>query len=226
MFERTMIITSGIVALIALAFTAIFGALDTPITGTLWDALLVPAALIAGIAALAGMIELVHVVLRRADPVWASGGAIAIDDHNRLTLTSKRLFRPEAPVEHVNLDEVVAATWDIDMFDRHAEFTIQLWDRDPQLTLHVFGLMPAAGIKPLTEIPIAVLKGSPAATTRLQLYLEQRIEAGTLECNFDLHDFEPIPQQRPPIAPGVSIEPNGRTFTYRNPDSNPPRESS
>lgn len=225
MIERTMIVTAGIVALVALVIVAVHGALETPITGTSWDALLVPVILMAGVAVFAGVIELVQIVLRRSDPVWASGGAISIDDQNRLTLTSKRLFRPEAPVDYVNLDEVVAATWDIDMFDRHAGLTVQLWDRDPQLTLHVFGIMSAAGIEPLTRIPLSVLEGSPAATTRLQLYLEQRIEAGTLDCNFTPHDFEPIPQRRPPIAPGVSIEPDGRTFTYRRPDSDPHLET-
>lgn len=216
MIER-MILTISVVALAVLTAA---GAMFAPITGTPWlDALLVPGCCIAFVLTLGGLLAIGLTIMRRVDPVWAAGGAIAIDDHYQLTLSRKRFLRAAAPSGVVSLDEVTAATWYTDLFDRSGTSSIELWDHDPQLVFGILGLTPKSGSTPLVSISTEILDGSPTATARLQHYLEHRIEAGTLDCNFSLHDFQPIPELQPPLDHGITFGSDGREIYYRTPDA-------
>lgn len=215
MIER-MVLVMGIAMLAALAAA---GAIFAPLTGTQWlDALLVPSILLASAVALGGLIALAGTIMQRADPVWAAGGAVAVDDGHNLTLSTKRFLRASEPTATVCLDQVTVATWYISPFSRSGTLSIQLWDHDPEITFGIFGLMPQSRTEPLAEISTRILDASPTATARLQHYLEQRIDAGTLECNFTPHDFEPIPELRPPLEPGITFSADGREIRYRKPD--------
>lgn len=215
MIER-MVLIMGITMLAALAA---LGAIFAPLTGTRWlDALLVPGILLTAAAVLGGLIALTITIMQRADPVWAAGGAIAVDDDHNLTLSTKRFLRAGEPTSTVSLDQVTAATWYVSPFSRSGTLSIQLWDRDPEITFGIFGLAPQSDAEPLAEISTSVLDASPTATARLQHYLAQRIDAGTLDCNFTPHDFEPIPELRPPLEPGITFSADGREIRYRKPD--------
>lgn len=156
--------------------------------------------------------------MQRADPIWAAGGAVTVDDDHNLTLSTKRFLRAPEPTATVRLDQVTVATWYISPFSRSGTLSIQLWDHDPEITFGIFGLMPQSGTEPLADISTRILDASPTAAARLQHYLEQRIDAGTLECNFTPHDFEPIPELRPPLEPGITFSADGREIRYRKPD--------
>ena len=215
MIER-MVLVMGIAMLATLAAT---GAIFAPLTGTPWlDALLAPGIVIAATAALGALIALAGAIMQRADPIWAAGGAVTVDDDHNLTLSTKRFLRAPEPTATVRLDQVTVATWYISPFSRSGTLSIQLWDHDPEITFGIFGLMPQSGTEPLADISTRILDASPTATARLQHYLEQRIDAGTLECNFTPHDFEPIPELRPPLEPGLTFSADGREIRYRKPD--------
>ena len=215
MIER-MVLVMGIAMLATLAAT---GAIFAPLTGTPWlDALLAPGIVIAATAALGALIALAGAIMQRADPIWAAGGAVTVDDDHNLTLSTKRFLRAPEPTATVRLDQVTVATWYISPFSRSGTLSIQLWDHDPEITFGIFGLMPQSGTEPLADISTRILDASPTATARLQHYLEQRIDAGTLECNFTPHDFEPIPELRPPLEPGITFSADGREIRYRKPD--------
>lgn len=215
MIER-MVLVMGIAMLAAFAAA---GAIFAPLTGTPWlDALLAPGIVIAAAAALGALIALAGAIMQRADPIWAAGGAVTVDDDHNLTLSTKRFLRAPEPIATVRLDQVTDATWYMSPFSRSGTLSIQLWDHDPEITFGIFGLMPQSGTEPLAEISTRILDASPTATARLQHYLEQRIDAGTLECNFTPHDFEPIPELRPPLEPGITFSADGREIRYRKPD--------
>lgn len=215
MIER-MVLVMGIAMLATLAAT---GAIFAPLTGTPWlDALLAPGIVIAATAALGALIALAGAIMQRADPIWAAGGAVTVDDDHNLTLSTKRFLRAPEPTATVRLDQVTVATWYISPFSRSGTLSIQLWDHDPEITFGIFGLMPQSGTEPLADISTRILDASPTAAARLQHYLEQRIYAGTLECNFTPHDFEPIPELRPPLEPGITFSADGREIRYRKPD--------
>ncbi|KXZ58723.1 hypothetical protein Mlaev_02426 [Microbacterium laevaniformans] len=215
MIER-MVLVMGIAMLATLAAT---GAIFAPLTGTPWlDALLAPGIVIAATAALGALIALAGAIMQRADPIWAAGGAVTVDDDHNLTLSTKRFLRAPEPTATVRLDQVTVATWYISPFSRSGTLSIQLWDHDPEITFGIFGLMPQSGTEPLADISTRILDASPTAAARLQHYLEQRIDAGTLECNFTPHDFEPIPELRPPLEPGITFSADGREIRYRKPD--------
>lgn len=215
MIER-MVLVMGIAMLATLAAT---GAIFAPLTGTPWlDALLAPGIVIAATAALGALIALAGAIMQRADPIWAAGGAVTVDDDHNLTLSTKRFLRAPEPTATVRLDQVTVATWYISPFSRSGTLSIQLWDHDPEITFGIFGLMPQSGTEPLADISTRILDASPTAAARLQDYLEQRIDAGTLECNFTPHDFEPIPELRPPLEPGITFSADGREIRYRKPD--------
>lgn len=215
MIER-MVLVMGIAMLATLAAT---GAIFAPLTGTPWlDALLAPGIVIAATAALGALIALAGAIMQRADPIWAAGGAVTVDDDHNLTLSTKRFLRAPEPTATVRLDQVTVATWYISPFSRSETLSIQLWDHDPEITFGIFGLMPQSGTEPLADISTRILDASPTAAARLQHYLEQRIDAGTLECNFTPHDFEPIPELRPPLEPGITFSADGREIRYRKPD--------
>ena len=215
MIER-MVLVMGIAMLATLAAT---GAIFAPLTGTPWlDALLAPGIVIAATAALGALISLAGAIMQRADPIWAAGGAVTVDDDHNLTLSTKRFLRTPEPAATVRLDQVTVATWYISPFSRSGTLSIQLWDHDPEITFGIFGLMPQSGTEPLADISTRILDASPTAAARLQHYLEQRIDAGTLECNFTPHDFEPIPELRPPLEPGITFSADGREIRYCKPD--------
>lgn len=215
MIER-MILAIGIVSLAALAAA---GAVLAPLTGAQWlDALLIPGLVLASAAALGGLIEITVTIMKRADPIWAAGGAITLDDDHNLTLSTKHFLRAAVPSTTVRLAQVSVATWHISPFSRSGTLSIQLWDHNPEITFGIFGLSPQSGSEPLAEISTSILAASPTATARLQHYLEQRIAAGTLECNFTPHDFEPIPELLPPLEPGITFSADGREIRYRKPD--------
>lgn len=215
MIER-MVLVMGIAMLATLAAT---GAIFAPLTGTPWlDALLAPGIVIAATAALGALIALAGAIMQRADPIWAAGGAVTVDDDHNLTLSTKRFLRAPEPTATVRLDQVTVATWYISPFSRSGTLSIQLWDHDLEITFGIFGLMPQSGTEPLADISTRILDASPTAAARLQHYLEQRIDAGTLECNFTPHDFEPIPELRPPLEPGITFSADGREIRYRKPD--------
>ncbi len=215
MIER-MVLVMGIAMLATLAAT---GAIFAPLTGTPWlDALLAPGIVIAATAALGALISLAGAIMQRADPIWAAGGAVTVDDDHNLTLSTKRFLRAPEPTATVRLDQVTVATWYISPFSRSGTLSIQLWNHDPEITFGIFGLMPQSGTEPLADISTRILDASPTAAARLQHYLEQRIDAGTLECNFTPHDFEPIPELRPPLEPGITFSADGREIRYRKPD--------
>lgn len=215
MIER-MVLVMGIAMLATLAAT---GAIFAPLTGTPWlDALLAPGIVIAATAALGALIALAGAIMQRADPIWAAGGAVTVDDDHNLTLSTKRFLRAPEPTATVRLDQVTVATWFISPFSRSGTLSIQLWDHDPEITFGIFGLMPQSGTEPLADISTRILDASPTAAARLQHYLEQRIDAGTLECNFTPHDFEPIPELRPPLEPGITFSADGHEIRYRKPD--------
>lgn len=215
MIERIVLI----MGITMLATLAAVGAVFAPLTGTRWlDAFLVPGILLTATVALGGLIALTITIMQRADPVWAAGGAIAVDDDRNLILSTKRFLRAGEPTSTVSLDQVTTATWYISPFSRSRTLSIQMWDRDPEITVGILGLMPQSDAEPLAEISTRVLDASPTATARLQHYLEQRIDAGTLNCNFTPHDFEPIPELRPPLEPGVTFSADGRKISYHKPD--------
>jgi len=219
MIERKVAAFAGLFALASLAVT---GAISAPLTGMPWaDALLTPGIFFAAMAMIIGVWFLVLHIMWRADPIWKAGGAIAIDDSHNLTLSAKRFLRPAEPVTTVNLDQATVATWYISPFSRSGTLRIQLWDHDPQITFGIFGLTPQAGAKPLVEISTRILDAAPTATARLQYYLEHRIDAGTLDCNFTPHNFQPIPELLPPLEPGVTFSADGREIRYRRPDPDP-----
>lgn len=198
MIERKFAAFAGLFALASLAVT---GAISAPLTGMPWaDALLTPGIFFAAMAMIIGVWFLVLHIMWRADPIWEAGGAIAIDDSHNLTLSAKRFLRPAEPVTTVNLDQATVATWYISPFSRSGTLRIQLWDHDPQITFGIFGLTPQAGAKPLVEISTRILDAAPTATARLQYYLEHRIDAGTLDCNFTLTTSSPSPSSCLPLS--------------------------
>ena len=215
MSERRVLI----IGIVTIAVFVAGGMIFALLTGKPWlDALIAPSIATAAAAALGALIALGVLIMRRADPIWAAGGAVTVDDDHNLTLSTKRFLRAPEPTATVRLDQVTDATWYISPFSRSGTLSIQLWDHDPEITFGLFGLRPKSGTRPLAEISTRILHASPTATTRLQHYLEQRIYAGTLECNFTPHDFEPIPELRPPLEPGITFSTDGREIRYRKPD--------
>lgn len=219
MIARTTLIIAATVAIGGLIALSAAGAILAPLTGTPWlDVLLIPGLILAAAAALGGLVAIGDKILQHVDPIWAAGGAIAVDDDHNLTLSTKRFLRGAEPITTVSLDQVTVATWYISPFSRSGTLSIQLWDHDPKVIFGIFGLMPQSGAKPLAEISTRILDASPTATARLQHYLERRIDASTLDCNFTPQDFEPIPERLPPLEPGITFSADGREIRYRMPD--------
>lgn len=156
--------------------------------------------------------------LRRFAPVTAAGGRARLGPEGVLRIYEKKAFRKELLRESVSLDQITDITWYVSLFDPSGMRMLQFWDRDPELSFEILGITPKdPTLQPILEVSVRQLEVVPSTKKAVQAYLAQRVNAGTLTCNFDIHTFKPIHSALPPLAPGVTFE--GKRTVLRTPNS-------